>query len=145
MNQITTIGGFMNKFISIFFLIAVLSLSTGTIHAQSLDYLWAVQAGGSRPDVGRDIAMDGSGNSIVTGDFDTMASFGDTTLTGVGDIFLAKYDGDGNFLWAAQAGGTSGDNGFGIATDGSGNSTVTGQFSNTAAFGNYHPDHRWLW
>ncbi len=84
------------------------------------------------------IATDGSGNSIVTGNFGGTATFGDTTLTSVGlaDIFIAKYNGDGSFLWAAQAGGGSSDNGLGIATDGSGNILVTGFFGGVATFGN---------
>ncbi len=103
------------------------------------NFLWAAQAGagGFIDDIGRGIATDGSGNSIVTGDFRGNAAFGDTTLTSAGgrDIFVAKLDANGNFLWVAQAGGTSGEIGHGIATDGSDNSIVTGQFSGTTSFG----------
>jgi len=97
------------------------------------NFLWVEQAGGTGFDGGGAIATDGSGNSIVTGGFSGTATFGDTTLTSVGsgDMFIAKYDGDGNFLWVEQAGGFGG----GIATDGSGNSIVTGGFSGTATFG----------
>ena len=75
---------------------------------------------------------------LESGTFEGTATFGDTTLSSAGgfDIFIAKYDGDGNFLWAAQAGGTALDLGVGIATEGSGNSIVTGRFSGTATFGN---------
>jgi hypothetical protein len=73
----------------------------------------------------------------VTGRFSGTATFGDTTLTSAGgeDIFIAKYDGDGNFLWVAHAGGTKFNEGIGIATDGSGNSIVTGNFADTVTFG----------
>lgn len=99
--------------------------------------LWAAQAGGADDDGGYAIATDGSGNSVVTGQFTGTATFGDTTLTSLGsyDIFTAKCDPDGNFLWAARAGGVDDDGGYGIATDGSGNSIVTGFFSGTASFG----------
>ncbi len=101
------------------------------------NFLWVEQAGGTDTDVGRAIAMDGSGNIVVTGNFNGIATFGSTTLTSDGgsDIFIAKYDGDGNLLWVDHAGGTTQDFGGGIATDGSGNIVVTGTFSGTAFFG----------
>ena len=51
------------------------------------------------------------------------------TAAGRGDIFVAKYDSNGALVWATRAGGTDIDRGRGIATDGAGNSYVTGQFS----------------
>jgi hypothetical protein len=80
--------------------------------------------------------VDGSGNSHVTGSFGGTATFGSTTLTDTkdGDIFVAKYDPDGNVLWAVQAGGIEGNTGNGIAVDGLGNSYVTGSFQGDAAF-----------
>ena len=41
----------------------------------------------------------------------------------------------GALVWAKRAGGTSSDGGRGIATDGAGNSYVSGRFSGTATFG----------
>jgi len=101
------------------------------------NWLWAKQAGGNNWDVGFGIATDSSGNSYVTGFFAESASFGSTTLTSSGgeDIFVAKLDSSGNWLWAKQAGGTSPDYGWGIAIDSSGNSYVTGYFEGTASFG----------
>lgn len=100
--------------------------------------LWAVQGEGDFEDEGLGIATDASGNILVTGAFFEEATFGTTTLTGRGsfDVFVVKYDADGNVLWAASGGGTSLDRGFGIAADAAGNCAVTGQFSETATFGN---------
>jgi Thrombospondin type 3 repeat/Beta-propeller repeat len=104
--------------------------------------LWAKGASGGVDDVGFGISIDGAGNSYLTGGFGVTATFGageanETTLTGSGDIFVAKYDSNGAFLWAKGAGGAGpGDAGKGIATDGAGNSFVTGTFnSTTATFG----------
>jgi hypothetical protein len=94
------------------------------------NFLWARQAGGTGGDIGYSIAVDSSGNSLVTGWFSDNASFGATTLTG-GGIFFCKLDPAGNFLWANQAGGTS----SGIAVDSAGNSYVTGWFQGSASFG----------
>ena len=94
------------------------------------DFLWAKQAGGSSYDYGYGIAVDSSGNVYVTGDFSDTATFGSATLTslGWGDIFIAKLNDSGDFLWAKQAGGYCGVMGLGIAVDGSGNVYVTGWF-----------------
>ncbi len=101
------------------------------------NWLWAKNAGGTGTDWGHGIAVDASGNSYVTGYFDSDATFGSTTLTNNGgyDIFVAKLDSSGNWLWAKNAGGTGTDWGNGIAVDASGNSYVTGYFQSTATFG----------
>ena len=52
-----------------------------------------------------------------------------------GDIFIAKYNGDGSLVWAKRAGGIGNDQGKGIASYIDGSSIVTGWFSGTAVFG----------
>ena len=101
------------------------------------NWLWAKQAGGTSSDRGYSIAVDDNGNSYVTGYFEESATFGATTLTSSGyeDIFVAKLNINGNWLWAKQAGGTSGDFGLSIAVDANGNSYVTGNFAESATFG----------
>ena len=111
-------------------------------YGASSDLVWAKRAGDTSFDGGQGIAVDGSGNSYVTGNFEDAATFGpgesnETTLTsaGFGDIFVAKYDASGDLVWAKRAGGTSDDQGIGIALDGSGNSYATGLFQGSATFG----------
>lgn len=101
------------------------------------NWLWAVQAGGASGENSNCIATDSSGNSYIAGYFQGTATFGTISLTSSGsqDIFISKLDTNGNFLWANKAGGTSGDNSHGIATDNSGNCYVTGSFLSTATFG----------
>ena len=101
------------------------------------NWLWVKQAGGTIYDYGYEIAVDANGNSYVTGYFWSSATFGATTLTSSGqyDIFVAKMDSNGNWLWAKQAGGTSSDRGYSIAVDDNGNSYVTGYFEESATFG----------
>jgi len=101
------------------------------------NWLWAIQAGGTDNDFGYGIAVDANGNSYATGSFSESVTFGTTTLTSSGyeDIFVAKLDSSGNWLWAKQAGGTDYDDGNGIAVDDNGNSYVTGYYEGSATFG----------
>ncbi len=72
------------------------------------NWLWAKQAGGLYSGYSYGIAVDANGNSYVTGYFSGSATFGTTTLTSsseyYSDIFVAKLDSSGNWLWAKQAG-----------------------------------------
>jgi hypothetical protein len=106
-------------------------------YSQRYEFEWTKQAGGSSMDFGKGIAVDRSGNAYVTGYFCGTAAFGPTTLTSEGgdDIFIAKLNSSGDFVWAKRAGGKYDDNGEGIAVDGSGNVYVTGSFWGAASFG----------
>jgi len=107
---------------------------SGAASGQQLD--WATRAGGSGSDQALGIAVDGSGNTYVTGTFTGTASFAPgTSLTSAGaaDVFVAKYDGHGTLLWATRAGGTQNEQGSSIAVDSLGNSYLTGTFSGSAS------------
>lgn len=103
--------------------------------------LWSFAMGGPSLDQGLDIAVDFDDNVYVTGYFIGTMDFdpgpGVTSLTSVSsqDIFLAKYDASGNFLWAQSMGSTNGSNyGNGVITDSSGDVYVVGQFFGTVDF-----------
>ncbi len=107
---------------------------TGT----ALDY--AGYIGGSGSDEGLGIAVDRSGNAYVTGlTTSSAASFPDTvgpdlTFNGNFDAFVAKVNATGTALdYAGYIGGTSQDQGNGIAVDPRGNAYVTGLTSSSAA------------
>jgi hypothetical protein len=128
----------MKKNLIVHSLLLLILFSSNLVISQIPDWTWAKQAGGKETDEGHGIAVDGSGNSYVTGYFTGTASFNGFTLTASGgkgnDIFVAKYDADGVCKWVKQAGGISADAGYGIAVDGSGNSYVTGYFYDAASF-----------
>ena len=90
--------------------------------------LWAKVNGGELLDQGNEIATDASGNSYIAGYIQTnslhpTATFGNFVLTGNGDYdwFLAKYDVNGNILWAKNYGSAQGDMAYGVTLDASGN------------------------
>ena len=124
----------MKKYI---ILLSLMVLSFSVLSAQTPYWQWAKQAGGIGEDMGRGIIVDVNGNTYVTGYFGGTVVFGTQTLMsgGSSDIFVSKFDVSGNWLWTAQAGGTSTDQGCGINVDGSGNAYVCGSFMGTALFG----------
>jgi beta-propeller repeat-containing protein len=83
-------------------------------------------------DQGNDIAVDGAGSAYVTGyfttaGFPTTAGAFDTSFNGGFDAFVTKLDSAGAALvYSTYLGGTSDDDGFGIAVDGAGSAYVTG-------------------
>jgi hypothetical protein len=78
------------------------------------------------------IAVDSSGNSYLTGGFSSPTlTFGSYILTNAGssDLFLVKYDADGNVLWAKSVGGSKNEQGSSVMIDNTGAPCVTGYFS----------------
>ena len=87
---------------------------------------------------GRGIAVDAAGNVYATGDFVGTVTLGSTTLTGTGstDVFVAKLDPNGNFLWANSWGASATrEFGKGIAVDGAGNVIAAGFTANLTSNG----------
>ena len=112
--------------------------STRSSSTGALAWELAQKAGGSSgDDRSNAVAVDSNGDVYVTGAFEQTATFGSTTLTTAGndDIFVAKMNSTGHWLWAVQAGGTYDDQGMDLAIDSSGDVFVTGKFQTTAQFG----------
>jgi hypothetical protein len=102
------------------------------------DYVWAKGMGGTGSDIGNSLALDGRGNVFVTGqfastaDFDPSASTATLTSAGILDIFIAKYNSTGDYLWAFRMGNTTDDIGYSIILDGNSNAIVAGFFQENA-------------
>nr|WP_293165585.1 Ig-like domain-containing protein [Okeania sp. SIO2C9] len=100
----------------------------------SLQLAVAQSIGGSGSDYGRGIATDSDGNVWTTGYFSGSIDIdgdgnNDLTSNGDEDSYVAKFDSNGNFLFAQNIGGSNEDRGYGIATDNNGNVWATGYFS----------------
>lgn len=103
--------------------------------------IWAKGAGGSLEDRAMGIALDDQGNCYVAGYFKSAnLVFGTYTLVNAGgntyDVFVAKYDPDGNVVWATSAGGTGDDRAYSVSVSGEGNVFIAGYFvSSSITFG----------
>ena len=102
--------------------------------------VWVKGIGGGSNDHGRSITLDGLGNLYIAGDFDGLIDFDPGVglnlkdVQGGSDIFLAKYDTQGNFLWAKTFGGIGVENCRDMIIDGNGDLIITGIFQGTADF-----------
>jgi len=94
--------------------------------------VYSTYIGGSDDDRGNAIAVDGSGNAYVTGgtqstNYDVTPGAFQTTREGWADAFVTKLNAAGTALvYSTYIGGSSAEEGRGIAVDGSGNAYVTG-------------------
>ena len=99
--------------------------------------IWSKRAGGTDQDVAFSIATDNNGDFYIAGYFRGTITFpgSATTMTSLGgtDALIAKYDGNGNFLWAKSGGGTGNDFAYGVSVRGS-NVAMVGQFESSATF-----------
>jgi PKD repeat protein len=87
---------------------------------------------------GYGIAMDASGNVVVTGAVVKSCDFGGGLLSALGgsDAFVAKYSASsGAHMWSRRLGGVGNDYGYGIAVDGKSNVYVSGSIGGLASFG----------
>ncbi len=125
-----------NKLFFIAFIIML--VSGGVCEGQTPNWAWARYGGVSANGTGNSVTADASGNVYVAGVFYTPTiTFGSITLTNFGtsnfaDMYIVKYDGNGNVLWATSAGGSKDDVVNSITTDVFGNVFVTGSFRSTS-------------
>ena len=92
--------------------------------------IWVKQAGGTSYDRGKSIIADNSGNIYLTGHFKTNTTFENTFFSAYGqyDIFIARYDSNGNLIWVKQAGGDDYDEGCSITLGNDNSIYVTGAY-----------------
>jgi hypothetical protein len=97
---------------------------------------WAQQLRGDGYPSAQDVAIDGGGNFIVAGSFDTKLSIGDTTLSGENDeAYVAKFSGEGVLAWAVAYHGPGIDAAHAVAVDAGDNIFVAGLFHDSLDLG----------
>lgn len=98
--------------------------------------IWARKAGGTGSDMGFSISYN-AGYVYVTGVFSGTANFGATSLTSSGgtDGFIAKYNDNGDLIWAKKAGASAGpDRTDEIAFEGGNTMYLCGSFADGAIY-----------
>ncbi|MEP7121279.1 MAG: hypothetical protein ABJE95_10235 [Byssovorax sp.] len=95
--------------------------------------IWTKALGGT----GSTAAFDTDGNVYVAGTFSGTLQFGNDALISAGgiDIFLAKFDAAGKYLWSHRYGDSADQAPHAIVTDSSGNVVLVGDSSGTLNFG----------
>jgi|GEM_PF-1410523 len=98
------------------------------------NYLWALSEGGLSWEMATSVACDNNNNVYMTGHFKETCIIGTETFTSVSisgsqyDVFISKYNSDGDFLWARQEGGNRSEYAVRIVTDYADNFYIAGTF-----------------
>ena len=104
------------------------------------NFLWATATDGSNAEYWNGVGHDSQGNVYVTGsyrgtpDFDGGPGTASHTSAGQSDLVLAKYDGNGNYLWSRSIGGSSHEAGIRLMVGEAGDLYFGGQYSNVVDF-----------
>jgi hypothetical protein len=104
------------------------------------NFVWVKQIAGSGLDNANAMTHDVSGNIYLAGGFNGITDFdpGPSTFTlstfGSTDIYVSKFDGSGNLIWADQMGGPSADEAFAVTVNSAGEVFTTGAFLTVCDF-----------
>jgi hypothetical protein len=98
---------------------------------------WSKQFGDPSQQESAGMGIDSSGNVYLAGFFSGKVNFGGGNLATAGstDVYLAKLTSAGAYVWAKSFGDASPQRIYGMATDSSGNSVITGTYQGTVNFG----------
>lgn len=96
-------------------------------------YRWSHRFGDSANQRGSSVAIDAAGDVAIAGDFQGVIDLGCKTLESAGDydVFVARFDAQGNCQWAKQFGGLDADGSARLSVDSSGALVLTGTFNGT--------------
>lgn len=103
--------------------------------------IWATYYGGEGGEVDGDVFVGDDGSVYLTGSTGSLegiasadgyqTTYGGGGLSLVSDAFLVKFTNDGDREWATYYGGSSGDSGFGVASDRENNIYLCGNTAST--------------
>ena len=100
-------------------------------------HIWSKSFGDTNYQAANALALDSSGNVIITGVFMGTVNFGGGVLTSAGswDVFVAQLDSGGNHVWSKRFGDGNHQYAPAVAVDGLDNVLVAGYFVGTVDFG----------
>ena len=110
--------------------------------SSSGEWLWAKMVGGQNETYSKSVQSTPDGGVAVAGMFYSPSISFDShsiynTNTSQSDIFVAKSDADGNWLWASSAGGTEWDSAQDLVISSDGILNVVGDYNDQAQFGSH--------
>ncbi|GAB4562149.1 MAG: hypothetical protein Tsb0020_10220 [Haliangiales bacterium] len=105
--------------------------------------LWKIARGDTSTQNASQVIVDADDNVILLGRAFGKINFGESDASlldavGTDDIFIIKFDKDGNHLWSTMVGGDSADRAERMVVNSSGDVWVTGTFTSSASFGNFN-------
>ncbi len=121
----------------------LMSSNAGSMYILKLDasgnFVWAKDVSGSFYISGLSIKLDNSANIYITGNYNGTVDFDPSAATytigsSTSQTFVLKLDASGNFVWAKSMYGGTGNAGYAIDVDASGNVYTTGGFKGTTDF-----------
>lgn len=120
-----------------FFLVLSFLFSVG--YAQSQTAEWLISGGGLKSDKATTVVVDDAGFTYVTGYYNEQADFGSINIPfsnpSSKEVFVAKIDPAGNYVWVKTGENYFDDRGLGLCLDPFGNVYVTGTCWGGITFG----------
>ncbi len=100
------------------------------VNGSNGSWMWAKKAGGISYDGANAIGVNAGGASFITGLFNGTANFSGQNITSAGssDVFIAKYDVNGNKAWVTKLGGSNSDIGKAIVATGNNQCVLAGTY-----------------
>lgn len=101
------------------------------------DGIWVKTMGGNGLSLANSIALDAQENIYITGEFTDTVDFDpglnthNLTSNGSYDMYVAKLDSAGNYIWANGMGGNEWDKGYSLTLDSLNNVYIAGSFQDT--------------
>ncbi|MEQ9187827.1 MAG: T9SS type A sorting domain-containing protein [Cryomorphaceae bacterium] len=103
-------------------------------------FQWVKSIGGSNSDISTEIIVDENGQFALSGiyrgnvDFDPGSGWAALPPHGLGDAFIARYNAQGEYIWAKGFGGSSHDEIWETRRDMEGNHYIVGRFGDSLDF-----------
>lgn len=104
------------------------------------NHIWSVSLGSVGQDEGSVLTVDSSGNVIVAGrftntiDFNPGATINSHSSNGNRDVYICKFNPNGQYVWSRTFGGTGYDDAEDVEVDNFGNIFIGGSFQNSVDF-----------
>ena len=102
------------------------------------DHAWSARFGDANLQLSTGIATDSSGNVVLVGYFSGTINLGGTTLVASGgdnDVFVAKFDSDGDHVWSKRFGGPYREQSMALVLDSNDNIVIAGSNQTGTDFG----------